>query len=278
MASNDQDAGARDHGAYVQKVRDSTRQYIQELLDENTRLRRLTATLEGDLKHSQEEVEKLQRSVAEMRTELDQHRDDQRSLRQQLAAVEAANQRYSTQYVEVEQRNNDLANLYVASYRLHGTLDREQILTAIQEIVINLIGSEEFGIYELDPPDTLQLVSSFGLEEGAYLTIPLGAGLIGHCAQTGELYLANGKPHPVALASESTLTACIPLKLDDRVVGLIAVFALLAQKGGRLETLDRELFDLLATQAATALHCINLEARLAKLQPGGSQPQQEASA
>ena len=58
---------------------------------------------------------------------------------------------------------------------------------------------------------------------------------------------------------ESTegLVACIPLKLDNDVTGLIAIFSLLPHKPG-LEALDHELFDLLATHAATALYCTSL--------------------
>ena len=56
--------------------------------------------------------------------------------------------------------------------------------------------------------------------------------------------------------------ACVPLKLDDKVTGVIAIFGLLPQKGG-IEELDRELFDLLATQAAFARYCTGLHAKVA---------------
>ena len=48
--------------------------------------------------------------------------------------------------------------------------------------------------------------------------------------------------------------------------GAIAIFRLLPQKAA-VEDLDRELFDLLATQAGMALHCAALHARLAALEP-----------
>jgi hypothetical protein len=44
------------------------------------------------------------------------------------------------------------------------------------------------------------------------------------------------------------------------VSGAIALFRLLPQKSG-IEAVDRELFELLATHAATALHCARLHAR-----------------
>src|ERR1051326_6404126 len=50
---------------------------------------------------------------------------------------------FSSRYIDVEQQNTNLANLYVATYQLHGTLDRDRVLAAIKEVIINLIGSEE---------------------------------------------------------------------------------------------------------------------------------------
>jgi len=47
------------------------------------------------------------------------------------------------------------------------------------------------------------------------------------------------------------------------VTGAIVIFRLLTQKPG-LEEVDHEIFDLLASQAATALYCTRLHARLAK--------------
>ena len=47
-------------------------------------------------------------------------------------------------YVEIEEENNNLANLYVASYQLHSTLDSSEVLKVVLEIVINLIGAEIF--------------------------------------------------------------------------------------------------------------------------------------
>src|SRR6185295_19448957 len=125
------------------------------------------------------------------------HQSQAVELQDQLAHIEEENQRFSEKYVEVEQHNANLANLYVASYRLHSTLNRGEVLDTIQEIIINLIGSEELGIFELQPGHTsLELVSSFGIEPERFRNIELGSGVIGKVAQTGETYLpgsSNGK-------------------------------------------------------------------------------------
>ena len=239
-----------DRDTYVQRVREGTRQYIQELLTENEKLRLFVATIEG-------EKVRLEEQVGLLREELDSHQSQATQLQEQLAHIEEENQRFSEKYVEVEQHNANLANLYVASYRLHSTLNRQEVLDTIQEIIINLIGSEELGIFELQPGHTsLELVSSFGIEPERYRQIALGSGLIGKVAQTGETYLqesSNGKGKgPVV--EDAQLTSCIPLKVDGKVTGAIAIFRLLQQKSG-LQEVDYELFHLLATHAATALYC-----------------------
>ena len=81
----------------------------------------------------------------------------------------------------------------------------------------------------------------------------LGAGTIGRATRDGETWVV-GKGDPAgALPAERNLTACIPLRVDGRVIGAIAIFRLLRHKRG-LEDVDRELFALLSTQAAAALH------------------------
>lgn len=201
---------------FLEKVAADNREYVQALLDENERLGRLVAELDTALTTTREELE--------------------------------------TRYLEVEQQNTNLANLYVASYQLNGTLDRERIVAAIQEIVINLIGSEELAIWQLEENvDALSLISSFGINAREWAGVPLGSGIIGNVACSGERFVAT-EAEEQRFGREETLTACIPLKLDEKVVGVIGIFRLLQQKQG-LEPLDFELFDLLGSHAATALFC-----------------------
>jgi hypothetical protein len=83
---------------------------------------------------------------------------------------------------------------------------------------------------------------------------------VARVASTGETWVAGDGGETVG--PEAALTACLPLKLEDRVTGAIAIFRLLPQKSG-LEPVDRELFDLLATHAAMALYCTALHERQA---------------
>ena len=198
------------------------------------------------------EVTKLRARVRVLEVELETERRERRRAEERAAEIETEAKRYYDHYVNVEVQNANVANLYVASTRLNETLRRDEVLEAIQEIVINLIGSEELAIYELSG-GALRLASSFGTIATELHEVPLGRGLIGRATANGETWVVGNGDAAGALPSEASLTACIPLRVDGRVIGAIAIFRLLRHKRG-LEDVDRELFALLGTQAAAALH------------------------
>ena len=242
--------------SYVEKVRDDTRRYVQALLEENGKLRVLTASLESENRFLNEQVAGLQKDV-------EAHRAERERLQKTLAAVEEENRRFSEQYVEVEQQNTDLASLYVASYRLHATLDRGEALSIVQDIICNLIGSEEIALFEADESASgLALVASLGIDPAPFRTVPLGRGVIGRCARTGQMYLVGRDDDAGLRPEERAMSACIPLHFDGRLLGAVAIFRLLPQKSG-LVALDHELFELIATHAARALYCTELQSRAA---------------
>jgi hypothetical protein len=276
-----------DHGAYVRKVQEDTQSFAQGLISEVERLKMLVAALQSeketlvgqtrdletvvrasDVLRAQaagleSEVERLRTQAAALRSEIERQRKEEAALLAQIDGIRRETEADTSRYAAVEQQNSNLANLYVASYRLHGTLDRQEVVAAIQEIIANLIGSEEAALFELDPESQhLELVASFGVDRQECPPIPVGSGLIGLTARTGEILVVDPAQLSGTTGLESRLTACVPLKLDDVVTGVIAIFSLLPQKGG-IEDLDRELFDLLATQAAFALYCTGLHAKVA---------------
>ena len=244
--------------SYVEKVRDDTRRYVQALLEENGKLRVLTASLESENRFLNEQVTGLQKDIESHWLERDR-------LQKSIAAIEGENRQFSEQYVEVEQQNTDLASLYVASYRLHATLDRGEALTIVQDIICNLIGSEEIALFEADASGgALALAVSLGIEPGPFRSVPLGRGLIGRCARTGQMYLAGRDDDAGRRPEERDLTACIPLHFEGQLLGAVAIFRLLPQKSG-LVALDHELFELIATHAARALYCTDLQSRVARV-------------
>ena len=273
-------------GAYVRRVAQDTQRYAEELMDENHRLRLRVTTLEseeqrlGEKLRSTDDVLRqneslrtrvlalegdklgLQQRLVEVCGTLDRHLQDQAQLKDNVRRVQAESERFAEQYRDLESQNSNLANLYVASYRLHATLDRGEILGIVQEIVTNLIGSEEIGVFEKEGP-FLQLLASTGIDSISYRRVALGSGILGHCASTGQTFVSGDGADPAERTlQEADLTACVPLILNGSVSGVIALFRLLPQKR-QIEALDRELFDLLATHAATALYCAALHTRRA---------------
>jgi putative methionine-R-sulfoxide reductase with GAF domain len=264
-------------GAYVRRVTQETHRYTEEMLAENQGLRLQIAAFESERARAVEQTRFLAERVVALEHEkasietrlveacrvIERRQIEQQQLEERVASVKAEGDRFAQQYRDLEAQNTNLANLYVASYQLHGTLDREEALSIIQQIVANLVGCEEVGIFEWDDTQKqLRLAAATGLDPVTYATIPAGRGVIGRCAETGDTWIVGeDAPEKPRSAEEASLSACVPLKLDGRVSGAIALFRLLPQKSG-IEALDRELFDLLATHAATALYCTTLHTRL----------------
>lgn len=238
------------HGAYVERVHEDTQRYLKDLLQENDKLRILASTLQRD-------NESLQRQLTALSSELERQERDHSVLRAQLADFQAESQRFTEQFEEVEQRNLNLANLYVSSYQLHGTLNRDAVLVAMKEIIINLIGSEEFGIFEVSEGGRFDLIAGFGIDEARYASIGPGDAL-GRLAAAGETFISGRNKLPDDVTGPLTLS--LPLLLDGRVTGVIVLFRLLSHKPA-LQELDFELFDLLGSHAATALYCTRLYAQ-----------------
>ncbi len=239
---------------YVDTVRERQQRYAKDLIRENETLRRMAATLESD-------VRRLQAEVLDARVALGLREE---GLRRRLTEIEAENRRYAERYAEIERQSGDLANLYVASYQLNSTVDRAQVLTTIKEIVINLIGSENFGVFERErTTGDLRLATSFGIDTAAFANFTPGEARRDRVIASGELFVADAED------KSTGLTASIPLKLEGELIGVIAIFGLLAHKPA-LESVDLELFDLLAAHASRALYCANLHAARLLQEPARS--------
>jgi len=225
-------AAADDLSDYVRRVRENTQRYLRDLLGEN---------------------EKLCAVVCGLERELQQYREDRQRIEERIASIEQERLGYLERYADVEAANANVANLYVATLRLHGSLSRGDVLTAIEEIVTNLIGSEELVVFEVDPGGaSLRVSLSHGVDRALVEDIRFGVGIIGVCAQSGQAYTA-GEPSTVApVGLESDLTACVPLAVRGAVTGVVAIFRLFKHKP-RLESIDHELFALLAEHASIAL-------------------------
>lgn len=241
--------------SHVRRVQEDSRRHADLQGRVMEKLHGLVLSLEAERDRLHAEVKALRGLL--------QGRDEEHS--RPLPDVDAIvdeNWRLTRRCVQVERQSANLASLVTASLRLHDSLDREEILKAIEEIVASFIGCEEMAILEVDrEAGQLTRIGSLGLADGRLRSVPLEAGLIGRAVATGETYVANGKRADVdPTPDEADLTACIPLKVGGKVTGAVVLYRLLSHKLD-LEEADHELFDLLSAQAATALYCAELHAR-----------------
>jgi nitrate/nitrite-specific signal transduction histidine kinase len=240
--------------SYVQRINEDTRRALAELRSQNERLRLQAAAFESDRSRLQHDRLRLQDQLITAREELSSRQDEHNALLRRLTDVELENERVAAQFLDIETQNTNLANLYVASHQLRSSLKRADVMSAIKEIIVNLIGSENFAIFErIEGQDKIVLADFFTEPARPVAEIGFGDGIIGMVAMTGDIYIASDENARLA-----GLTACIPLKVDGTVVGVIAVFTLLPQKSNSIDALDRELFELLASHAGVALYCSRL--------------------
>ncbi len=227
-------------------------EFTQDLLKENERLRFRIVKLEDALKeHEQpggavlsDDAAKLMKKIAELEQEKEE-------ILGRIRRVEEENQDFAHRYVEIEEENNMLANLYIASYQLHSTLDFKEVTQIILEIVINLIGAEEFGVLLLDEKtNRLEPVACEGLELVQLPSVGVGAGIIGNSVKSGENYFIESMED--YQRDFLNPMVCIPLKIKEHVIGVIVIYKLLTQKD-EFTSVDYELFSLLAGHAATAV-------------------------
>ena len=230
---------------YVERVREATRALIEDLLEANRRLC-LTISVLGE-----ERREAARKDLGDLDQRSERWRAEQKSVLALLEAVDTESRRFEEQFADVERQNSNLATLYAAGHALHSSLDRAAVLSAIQEIVINLIGSEQFAIVAAD--EQLTPHALFGVQSARLAGLGPRSGLIGRAQAEGRpLSLLRGMP------SDSTgVRVCIPLVVGEVVQGFVLIFEFLPQKDD-ISPVDYELFSLVGSQAATALYAAQL--------------------
>lgn len=245
---------------FVRQVQRETRACIDRAVRESDRLRAVVETLEFERKQLQRQMN----LVVQERDDLQQQID---RLGKTLAATESEHESFFESYALVESQATSLANLYVASYRLHGSLVQEDLLDVIEEIVVNLIGCEEMAIFEVaEDTSKVRVLRARGVDRTPLESIELGEGVVGRALASGCEYFrpAEDSVCQSERAEEGNLNACVPLRACGNVTGAIAIYRLLEQKPG-LEPIDFELFELLGEQAGVALYAASLAERVEKL-------------
>jgi hypothetical protein len=169
-------------------------------------------------------------------------------LRELVDVAEAAISTLRNRCDDAEESKAHLARMAVASARLHESDDPAESLRNLQDVLVNLIGTEQIAVWSLSADGrTFDLRASLGIDAEPWRQVPVGNGMLGKTLASGEIVLQaqtdGGQP-----------TACIPLLVGRRVVGVVAVFRLLPHRSG-LGPQDDDVFRLVSQQAGYALCC-----------------------
>lgn len=225
-------------------------EYTQELLSENEKLKKTAMLLREQNLALQQKIKTMGQGpdMEAVRRKLSEQEAVIVNLEKRAAELETENMEFAKRYVEIEEHGNMLTNLYIAIRQLHSSLNFDEVMRSVIEIIINLIGAERFAVMLLDEKTRiLKAVASEGMEPEEVPPVKAGDGVIGGALESGQAYYRTGSP-----GEDDGVLVCLPLRIGDRAVGEIAIYSLLQQKE-RLTELDYELFALLGEQTAMAL-------------------------
>ncbi len=228
----------------------------EELIRENSELREELESLRAENANFRnyvardEVIRNLLRAVENLEHE-------KKALLEKSVELEETRRRQNRRYETIEQELNELANLYIASYQLHASLSVRRVLRHLHDVLNQFVGARRFVIYAVEPDGkTVMPIASAGASLKELTAIPMGKGPIGEACSTGvavirEPLTDNGDNQPVAV---------IPLVVEGKAVGAIAILTLLQQKTS-WESVDKELFRLLGDHAGSALVAANFFAK-----------------
>ncbi len=93
-------------------------EFSRELLEENERLRNHLHSLQEGARQAASDPGEWSKLRVQLLTQIDQLKLEKDNALERLKLVEEENRQFAGRYLEIEEENNNLANLYVASY--HG--------------------------------------------------------------------------------------------------------------------------------------------------------------
>jgi hypothetical protein len=237
----------------------------EEFIREHQQLERRLHELESENAELRAQLE-ADRALRELAERIERLEQEKRELLSRFQMAEAASTKFSARFQEIESEFANLANLFIASNQLHGSLSPRGVTRRIKEILAQLVGAERYALYLASSEgNELVPIASEGVPGDRLTTLHIDGTELGRVFRSGEA-LVNEEGNP-SQGSLERPAAVIPLTVDEKVVGVIAIFSTLSQKN-RFDTVDFELFKLLGQHAAAALVSASLFARAERKIPG----------
>ncbi len=170
-------------------------------------------------------------------------------------------------YTRVSRQARQLTLLTEISRELTSILNVDQLLQRVADLVTRIIDYEMFSILLLDPTGkVLQHRFSLRFKESVHLKheIPIGQGLVGYAAETGQPVLVpdvSKDPRYIMANPETRSELCIPLIYKDKVIGVLDIEH---TRRGYFNDDHVRIMTTMAAQVAIAIENATLYERIAR--------------
>jgi len=141
--------------------------------------------------------------------------------------------------------------LEAAQKRLRESVNRADGLEAIREIVTNLLGCEEIGLFTAER-ETGGLIWSFGIDAQRHSTLNSFDESALHRVMQGELHVAQVDHEGHSHHDNPALRIFVPIRLHNRTMAVLVMLKLLPQKLG-FDIADINLLKSLSDEMGRAL-------------------------
>jgi hypothetical protein len=188
--------------------------------------------------------------------ELAELHEERARLRTEVARLERHVSMLSTEVARADQKVGDLENLLLATRRLDACADRAAVLAALQDILVTVVGANDFVVLALDEEGrTMWPILGVGTNGAACGPLLISDALVSSALETGKCQIAG--PRSAGDLPRSEPVASIPLLAWPHTVGALVVFTLPTQRAA-LRPVDIELLEFLSSRAASAIQLADL--------------------
>jgi len=167
-----------------------------------------------------------------------------------MSGLDASSEKNQMTASTAGDREND-PRLEAAQKRLRESVGQADALDAIREIVANLLGCEEIGLFTVGQGKS-GLLWSFGIDPQQHGTLDtFGTGAL-ECVLQGQYHIAQVAHEGQNHRAEPALRVFVPICLNGNTVAVLVMLRLLPQKLG-FDEADIRLVKLLSRETGRAL-------------------------
>ena len=204
-------------------------------------------------------------AVVALNVELAELHEDRARLKAEVARLERHVSMLSNEVATADQKAGDLEKLILAARRLEACADRAAVLAALQDILVTVVGCDDFVVLALDEEGrTMWPILGVGANGAACGPLLVSDVLVSAALETGKCRIAG--PRGVGEPPRGEPLASVPLLAWPHTVGALVVFRLLAHRSA-LRPIDVELLEFLSTHAAPAIQLADLRSAESRRPP-----------